>query len=321
MRVRIDDAVAVGPRSDFGSNREIPVVGDNGANAGDRTTRGGIVIRSTDFNPERVILNDVIATAPFLPSTNVSDGFPGATVGVMDYSFGNFKLEVTSLPAVVSGGLAREAAIPAGAGESPSPFNVENLDPGDGAAKFNELASLIVTNLTSPDIVAVEEIQDNNGPTNDGVVDATTTYNTLIAAIQAAGGPTYQFRQIDPVNNQDGGEPGGNIRVGFLFRTDRGLSFVDRPGGGSTTATTVVDNGGVPELSASPGRLDPTNTAFNTSRKPLAGEFLFNGDRLFVIANHFNSKGGDQPLRPSAAHAHQRDPAQSAGADREQLRR
>ena len=65
---------------------------------------------------------------------------------------------------------------------------------------------------------------------------------------------------------------------------------------GSTTATTVVDNGGVPELSASPGRLDPTNAAFNTSRKPLAGEFLFNGDRLFVIANHFNSKGGDQPL-------------------------
>ena len=59
---------------------------------------------------------------------------------------------------------------------------------------------------------------------------------------------------------------------------------------GSTTATTVVDNGGVPELSASPGRLDPTNAAFNTSRKPLAGEFLFNGDRLFVIANHFNSK-------------------------------
>ena len=120
IRVQINDAVAVGPRSAFGSgageNREVPVLGDNGANANVRTTRGGIVIRSTDFNPERVILNDVIATAPFLPSTNVSDSFPGATVGVMDYSFGNFKLEVTSLPAVVSGGLAREAATAAGAG-------------------------------------------------------------------------------------------------------------------------------------------------------------------------------------------------------------
>jgi uncharacterized protein len=32
------------------------------------------------------------------------------------------------------------------------------------------------------------------------------------------------------VNDQDGGEPGGNIRQVFLFRTDRGLQFV-RPAG------------------------------------------------------------------------------------------
>src|SRR5262249_10304567 len=32
------------------------------------------------------------------------------------------------------------------------------------------------------------------------------------------------------------------------------------------------------------------------SRKPLAGEFTFNGRTVFVIGNHFNSKGGDQPL-------------------------
>src|SRR6185295_6904059 len=38
------------------------------------------------------------------------------------------------------------------------------------------------------------------------------------------------------------------------------------------------------------------NSAFNNSRKPLAGEFTFKGDKVFVIANHFNSKGGDQPL-------------------------
>jgi hypothetical protein len=38
------------------------------------------------------------------------------------------------------------------------------------------------------------------------------------------------------------------------------------------------------------------NPAFTASRKPLAGEFQFNGHRVFVIANHFNSKGDDQPL-------------------------
>ena len=65
------------------------------------------------------------------------------------------------------------------------------------------------------------------------------TLQQLIAAIQAAGGPTYEFQQINPVDDADGGQPGGNIRVGFLFRTDRGLAFVDRPGGTSTTARPV----------------------------------------------------------------------------------
>src|SRR5262249_59856924 len=107
----------------------------------------------------------------------------------------------------------------------------------------------------------------------------------MITANQSPGGPTYQFRQINPVDDQDGGEPGGNIRQGFLFRTDRGLAFIDRPGGGSTTSTTVVSGGSGPELSSSPGRIDPTNSAFNASRKPLAGEVSYNGYHLFPIAH------------------------------------
>ena len=55
-----------------------------------------MILRATDPNPERIILNDVITGGPTLPSANVGDTFPGATVGVIDYSFGNFKLEVTT---------------------------------------------------------------------------------------------------------------------------------------------------------------------------------------------------------------------------------
>src|SRR5204863_10011499 len=88
----------------------------------------------------------------------------------------------------------------------------------------------------------------------------------------------------------------GNFPQGFLFRVDRGLSFIDRPGGTSLAATTVISSGVDTRLSFSPGRIDPTNSAFASSRKPLAGEFTFDGHKLFVIANHFNSKGGDQPL-------------------------
>jgi hypothetical protein len=291
MRVQLNDAVAVGPTSDFG---EIPVVGDNGANAAVRTARGGVKVRPEDFNPERLHLDDQLAPTP---RVDVGDRFPGALVGVLDYSFGNFKLYPTSTPTAVAGGLAREATTAAGRNQaSIATFNVENLDPGDPPAKFAQLAGLIVDNLKAPDIVAVEEVQDNNGATDDAVTDADVTFATLIAAIRLAGGPTYDFRQINPVDDQDGGEPGGNIRVGFLFRTDRGLGFVDRPGGTPTAATTVVGSGAGTRLSFSPGRIDPTNPAFANSRKPLAGEFRFRGHHLFVIANHFNSKGGDQPL-------------------------
>jgi predicted extracellular nuclease len=300
MLVQVNNPVVVGPRNSFG---EILVLADDGAGAGIRTTRGGIVIRdvdpnpagdyrSGDFNPERIMLDDLFRSTP---SVDVADHFGAAPTGVLTYDFANFKIAVTNTLTAVDGGLEREATrAPLDWEIVVGTYNVENLDPTDGS--FARHADLIVNHLRSPDLLAIEEIQDNNGATNDAVTDASVTWNTLIAAIQAAGGPVYEHRQIDPVDDQDGGEPGGNIRVGFLFRTDRGLSFIDRPGGDSTTPTTVIDTAAGPQLSSSPGRVDPMNPAFNSSRKPLAGEFRMHGKKVFVIANHFSSKGGDDPL-------------------------
>lgn len=311
MRVQVNDAVAVGPTNSFG---EIPVLADNGANAGERTARGGIYVRSDDFNPERMIVDDGIVRDE--PQVNVGDRFTNPIVGVLDYNFSNFKLLNTEALSVSAGNLEREVTdlISAENQLTIATFNVENLDPikedvnrvdrqsasnvdddlGDG--KFTALATRIVENLKSPDILSLEEIQDNTGAEiNDGIVDAAVTLQTLIEAIAAAGGPTYEFRVLDPVEAEDGGQPGGNIRVGFLFNPNR-VSFVDRPGGGSTVNTTVTQEG----ISASPGRLlDPDlsdGDAFERSRKPLVGEFLFQGNPVYVIGNHFNSKGGDQPL-------------------------
>jgi hypothetical protein len=216
---------------------------------------------------------------------------------VLDYSFGNFKLLVTSTPAAQRNGLAREVT---SAGTSKelkvATFNLENLSPVDPQAKFDELAGIIVTNLRSPGIVVAEEIQDNDGPANTSVVAAEQTFARLIAAIGAVGGPTYDWRSIDPVDDADGGQPGGNIRVGFLFRTDLDLRFVDRPGGNATTPVGVVAEGNKARLTLSPGRIDPADPAFTNSRKPLAAEFVFRGKTVIVVANHWSSKGGDNPL-------------------------
>lgn len=289
MSLRIDDANVVGPRSGFG---ELPVVP---AGATVRTARGGILLRADDPNPERVVLDDVIAP---VPTANAGDTLTGATVGVLDYSFANYKLLVTSTPTVAATSRPRERTRAQNALElAVATFNLENLDPTDPQSKFDALGAQVVTNLANPDVLALEEVQDNTGPVDDGVVAADVTITRLAAAIRAAGGPAYQYRQIDPTNNADGGEPGGNIRVAFLFRTDRGLSFVDRAGGDATTATQVVRGPlGLPRLTLSPGRIAPTDPAWSSSRKPLAGEFKWRGRPVFIVANHFNSKGGDQPL-------------------------
>jgi predicted extracellular nuclease len=159
------------------------------------------------------------------------------------------------------------------------------------------MGSAIVNNLASPDLLSLEEIQDNNGAVNDGTVAANQTLDKLVAAIQAAGGPTYQWREIDPENNADGGEPGGNIRVAFLFRSDRGVQFVDRgTPNGTTPAAVFTDEDGNAHLQSSPARIAPDSPAWADSRVPLVGEFRWNGRTFFVVANHFASKGGDDPL-------------------------
>jgi uncharacterized protein len=292
MRVQVEKPVVVGPRNDFG---EFLVIGDSGDLASVRTPRGGLKVRASDFNPERIMVDDALTPTPMV---NVGDAFDGPIVGVLDYQFSNFKILPSSLPNRVTGPLAREVSAESCSGQlTVATFNVENLDPSDTQGKFDSLADIIVTHLRSPMVIALEEVQDNNGATSDGTVDASVTASRLIAAVQAAGGPVYQYTDIAPQDLQDGGEPGGNIRVAFLYQTGDGLSFVSRPGGTAINSVQALAvPGGGARLNFSPGRVDPLNPAFNNSRKPLVAEFLYKNRTFFFIANHFNSKGGDQPL-------------------------
>ena len=311
MLTEVRNAVAVAPTSDFGSNRELPVLADNGADANVRAPRGPIVVRGFDssapqefrrgdFNPERIILNDAADPSgdPILPFADVRDRFTAPVRAVVDYSFGNFKFLAVTNPPLADGRLQPEQTRKRKRDElAVASYNVENLDGADPQARFDRVADQIVDSLRSPDILSLEEIQDNDGAATRAPTAANLTHSRLIEAIVAAGGPRYDYRQIDPVSNSDGGEPNGNIRISFLFRTDvRDLRFVDRPGGTATTRTNPVAGPGGAQLTLSPGRVDPENPVFENSRKPLAGEFRYRGRPLFVVGNHFNSKGGDDPV-------------------------
>jgi predicted extracellular nuclease len=290
MRVEVDNARVVGPSNSFGEQYVTTKPDQN------RTYRGGTELQAEDATPSGRL--EVVPINGSNPGVNVDDVIEGATVGPIEWSqFGGYTLVATTLGTVRRGGLQPIVATPGPQGKlSVATYNVENLAPSDPDSKFTALANGIVTNLASPDIVAVEEVQDNTGDTDDGTVAADVTLTKLTAAITAAGGPSYSWREIDPVNDKDGGEPGGNIRVVFLFNPAR-VSFVDSGSPSvnrSTTATQVIKSHGQPALTLSPGRIDPTNPVWTDSRKPLVGEFRFGGKNVFVVANHFDSKGGDQ---------------------------
>ncbi|MGM7682608.1 chitobiase/beta-hexosaminidase C-terminal domain-containing protein [Cytobacillus sp. Hm23] len=284
MRIVLDGATVVGhPKYE-----EVPVVVDSAVDSY-RSEAGGVIISPEDFNPERLLVKlgkDM--------DLKTGDQFAGSITGVLSYDYSNFKLVLTEdLPEVIDGGLEREITNIEKAEDklTVASYNVENFSAETDQEKIDKIAHSIIENLKTPDIVGLIEVQDNDGPTDSGTTDASLTYEALIAAIEAAGGPTYKYTDIAPEDKMDGGQPGGNIRVGYIYNPDR-VSLVDKPAGDATTAVGYDENG----LTMNPGRIDPTNEAFSNSRKSLAAEFEFNGERVVVIANHLNSKRGDGAL-------------------------
>lgn len=175
-------------------------------------------------------------------------------------------------------------------------YNVENFsantsDRETPKEKAENIARAFVEDMESPDIVGVVEVQDNNGQLEGPEdADASESYMRLIREIEEAGGPTYDYVNIDPEYNQDGGAPHGNIRVGFLYNPDR-VSFVEAEHGTATEAVRYEDG----QLTLNPGRIEPNHPALENTRKPLAAQFEFKGETVVVVANHFNSKLGDEP--------------------------
>jgi hypothetical protein len=287
MRVTIPSVIAVGPNARFG---EIPVISTEQAEATLRTARGGVAIGANSFNPHRMILDDRFIGGASMPAANVGDRLE-QVVGVVNYDFENYKFEVTSAPTLIGAGLAAETATIAPGQLGIASYNVLNLGGNATAARMDAIAGQINGNLGRPHIVALQEIQDNNGATDNGVVAADVTLDRLVAAIAAGGGRTYAHLSIDPVNNADGGAPGGNIRTAFLY--DPTVVSFSGVVGGSNGALAVLPDG---TLSLGAGRIDPGNAAWTDSRKPLAAQFEIDGNAVIVINNHLNSKGPDQPL-------------------------
>ena len=287
MLVRVNDAVAVSPASRFG---EIWVLADGGANATVLNARGGITISENDFNPERIQVEDALYGGP-APQVRIGDRL-GDLVGPLSYGYGSYELLALERPQVESVEVTQDAT--ALDGFTIATFNVLNLA-ADEPDRFPRTADVIVRELGAPAIVGLQEMQDDDGAAKSGDTSADRTFELLIEAIVAGGGPRYAYTQIDPVDGADGGEPGGNIRVGYLYDPAR-VGFEPRGDGGPLDPVGVTSENGEPRLTLNPGRVDPTHPSFDRSRKPLAAEFTVGDETLFVINVHLSSKGGSTPL-------------------------
>jgi len=297
MLVRVEEPVVVGPTSRYG---EVVVLADGGPSAEVRTDRGGIRLLEDNINPQRIIVDDRLV--PESPVLNTGETLAAPVEGILHYSYGSYKLLTTEPLSKARGEkIGRERTSLAGDDShlTVASFNLENLSAITEPERFEQLAAIVVSNLGGPDIVAVQEVQDDTGPEDDGTVTAARTLELFVEAIENAGGPRYETRSIDPENNADGGQPGANIRNAFLFNPAR-VEFVGRENCPDDFSVGACDG---PSLTCSPGLIEPGNPAFKrneeghgASRKPLVGEFRFAGQPIILVNLHLRSKGGDDPI-------------------------
>lgn len=292
MRVEVGDVKAVAPQE----HGDLITVLES---AETDTLHGGLLYEENDQNPNRIQFRLEPNTDARDFEVATGDKFEGPLTGVVGYSYQNYKIyaALADLEEAHTKGEAEpeQTTIEKAADKlTVASYNLENFSNNRSSSpdsKAQKLARALATDMQNPDIIGVTEVQDNNGQ-SEGDSDASESYERLIAAIKETGGIEYNYVNINPENNEDGGAPNANIRVGFLYNPERVSLTEGIPEGDATTAV-GYENG---KLTHNPGRIDPTNSAFDDSRKPLAAQFDFKGESVVVIANHWNSKSGDTPL-------------------------
>jgi len=229
---------------------------------------------SVDYNPERILVDDssLDEAIVVMPGDRVR-----SLVGVVDYTFGNYKLQPSSfdvkthdlpnLPASTRSGPKGNAVI--------TTFNVENLfdlvdnpdkededstpTPEELETKLTKLAMAIQVELELPEIIVVQEVEN------------TEILQELGNWVNMAAGTNYMTISFETSDAR-------GIEVGFLWDTDR-VGLVD-----------AYQMSG-PDVEAAFGPSSPS-----PGREPLVGVFDVEGREITIVGNHFKSKSGDDPL-------------------------
>ena len=280
MRVSVRNGIVTAATSRFGEFGMVAKADANpGLGSGYFAQTKQILIQGlgggdVDYNPERILVDDSSIEDPIvvMPGDRIRH-----LVGVVDYTFGNYKLQPESadvrnhdLPALPvstrSGGFGNVSI---------TTYNVENLfdlvdnpdkddasstpTPAELETQLAKLALAVEIELDLPEIIVVQEVEN------------TAILQTLGDRVNAANGTNYAAVSFETSDVR-------GIEVGFLWDADR-VSLLDAFQMSGPDVDAAFGPG-----SASPGR------------EPLVGLFDIDGTEVTIIGNHFKSKGGDDPL-------------------------
>lgn len=265
MLVTVEDAYILGPQK-YGDIYILP--GDTTENL---NKLGGFTLKPNQ-NPNIIS----VYTGNRNLITKGGDRIDGSLTGPVSYQYSQYKIITDSSTFEIIEGNSQREVSPISLVDDRltiASYNIENFTAAKETddQRVETIAKSIVNNLNSPDIITLVEVQDDDGEADTGTTTAEKTGKRLVDSILQNGGPKYVFVDNVPENNHNGGAPGANIRVAFLYNPNR-----------VTLKSTDI--------------IGENLSVFEDTRKSIVGNFVFNGHDVMVIGNHFNSKGGDQPL-------------------------
>ncbi len=275
MLVRLNEAIVVGPTNRFGESAIVPSY---------MPTKDGHVLRNKSVRGAITLLAD---SSFALHGLAVGDEIKQIT-GPLDYTFGNYKVQLTTEPTVVAQPRPSTFDSPVlQAGEwSLATFNAENLfdsqhDAGKNdkdstlsaqelAIKLDKIAGTIATPLGLPTVLALQEVEN------------------LRVLQQLAAHPLLEGR-YDPYLLE--GNDGRGIDQGLLVESSR-VEVLDLTL--ANTCSPVSVPGGSKEGNC------PEGERLLFARPPLVAHLRLDGTRdFYLINNHFKSKsGGEEETEP-----------------------
>ena len=269
MRVQVNEAVVVESTNTY---NEVFVIPTDLANDNVLSLTGALLQTESDNNPERILIQ--------LPDGYNKYVFMGDTlstpiIGIMGYEYGNYRIIAINNPTFEVANASQDVFLQEIEDSQIRlvSYNINNFNRFD-EEKVSDIAAQVVYDLGLPDILVLQEIQDDSGLDDDGITSASQNLDTLANVILEISSVQYTYLDQKPVNNTSGGASGANIRTIMLFREDRGLTL------GKNQCDFSI----------------PNSSSFYNSRKPIVCEFSRNGKSLFVIGVHLVSNNLNSPL-------------------------